>query len=354
MKPEKWKKAIVSKETKISEVINALNEAGTRIILICENKKQLIGVVGDSDIRRALLRNISLDDEIHTIMTKNPSVAYEWDSKDDILNLMKNQQKFEIPILNILNEVCDLKVINELLDAQPLNNQVVLMAGGLGTRLHPITKEIPKPLVPINGKPIIQILIDSLAKSGLNNIHVAINYKGHMIKDFLNDVSIDSNISFIEEKKRLGTAGALSLIENIPVDPMFVLNSDILTTIDYNKMLDFHNKNRNAMTVAVKREKIIIPFGVIEIENERVQSVHEKPEQFYFANVGVYIINPELISLIPEDQYYDMPSLINKALEYNKRIGSFLVHEYWKDIGKHDELEKAQVDIIEKLGHFYN
>jgi dTDP-glucose pyrophosphorylase/predicted transcriptional regulator len=337
-------KYLISIESSIQDAIASMNESSKRIALVVDSQKTLLGVITDSDIRRLVLSHTPLTDLVRDTMIQKPIIGFSWDTDQEILNLMKEHDIYQIPILDNLNRVVELKTINNILSQEKntINSSVVLMAGGLGTRLYPITQSIPKPLVPINGKPILRIIIDNLMEKGFSKLHVSINYKGEMIREELKRDLKYSSISYIEESERLGTAGALSLFEEKFTEPLLVQNADILTTLDYQSMLKFHNENNNAITIAVRREKIQIPYGVVTLDGSTVKKIQEKPEQYYFANVGIYVISPDILKRIPFNQYYDMPTLIEDCLNDGVHVGSFPVHEYWADIGQIDELEKAR------------
>lgn len=344
-----FKKSIVSQTATIKEVISCLNTGNTRIVLVTDKEYILKGVITDSDIRRAVLNHISLDSPLSLIMKTKPIVVYYWQSDAEILNLMQEHNIYQIPILDDLHKVIGLKAINDILSHKQdvCKSAVILMAGGLGKRLYPITKDIPKPLVKVNGKPILRIILDNLQDKGFSDIKVSINYKGEMIRNELKRHLRYEKVDFLEESVRLGTAGALSLLEEKPTQPFLVQNADILTTLDYASMLRFHSENNNSITMAVRREKISIPYGVVEINNCQVSTIKEKPDHYYFANVGIYILSPSILSKIPYQQFYDMTTLIEDCLNEKMKVGSFPVHEYWTDIGRPAELEKAQLESKE-------
>jgi dTDP-glucose pyrophosphorylase len=344
-----YKKSIISQEATIQEVISCLNKSNSKIALVTDKELTLKGVITDSDIRRAVLKNIPHDSPLNFIIKTEPIVSYSWQTDSEILELMKKHNIFQIPILDDLNKVIGLKVINEILSQsqEDIENSVILMAGGLGKRLYPITKDIPKPLVPVNGKPILRIILDNLQDKGFFNIKVSINHKGNMIRNELSRYHRYQSVDFLEESIRLGTAGPLSLLKNTPKQPILVQNADILTTLDYASMLRYHSENKNAITMAVRREKISIPYGVVQIENDRINSIQEKPDHFYFANVGIYIISPEVLQKIPSQEFYDMTTLIEECVKDDIKVGSFPVHEYWTDIGRPDELAKANLESKE-------
>ncbi len=345
MKKQGWKKTVVSPETPIFEAIRVLNEEHFEIVLVSDTDGNLLGIVCDPDVRRAVLNRVPMESPVSNIMVKKPVVAFKSNSDREIMELMKRTSAHQIPVIDFKGKLCGLKIITDYLAPRPIENKVVLMSGGLGTRLRPITESIPKPLVEVNGKPILFILMDSLMDAGFQDITLSINYKGEMIKNAVaGQVRYQNAVSYIEETRRLGTAGALSLLEERPLNSLFVINSDIITALDYKAMMDFHRACDNDITMAVREEKYQIPYGVVQVEGSKVTQIQEKPEQKFFINSGIYLIKPEVIDLIPKDQYFDMPSLIKKALGLGLHVGSFPVHEYWMDIGRPTELQKARDD----------
>lgn len=338
-------KICVNKDLSIEKCVKVLNDGHCRIVLVVDDSQRLLGVVADSDIRRAILNKISLETPISEIMVKNPIVASIGMEDTEILSLMKRTKCYEIPLLDEKHIVVGLQTLDGLIGLEP-KAEVIIMAGGLGKRLLPITKNVPKPLVLVGGKPILFILIDKLINAGLKKITLALNYKADAIKDAIAAIPSYTNlVDFIEEEQRLGTAGALSLLKKTPVDPVFVMNADLLTAINFRAMLQFHETNQNQITMAVRTEEYQVPFGVVNLEGTRVVDIVEKPVYSYFANAGIYILQPEILSLVPNNSFYDMPNLIADAIKAGKQVGSFPLHEYWLDIGRPDELQKAQQDF---------
>ena len=221
------------------------------------------------------------------------------------------------------------------------------MAGGLGTRLRPLTQDTPKPLLKVGDKPILQTIIESFAKYGFEDIVISVNYKSHMIKDYFGDGSqFGVKISYIDEDKRLGTAGALSLLNDKPKEPFFVMNGDLLTNVNFEKFLDFHTFENSIASMAIREHEFQIPYGVIQTNGAKITDIKEKPIQKFFVNSGIYILSPQTLDYIPKDEFFDMPTLFNKLIEDNKNVLSFPIHEYWLDIGRMEELQKAQSEYF--------
>lgn len=221
------------------------------------------------------------------------------------------------------------------------------MAGGLGTRLRPLTQDIPKPLLKVGNKPILETIIKNFANHGFVNITISLNYKGEMIKDYFGDGSnFGVNIDYVEENMRLGTAGALSLIENKPNEAFFVMNADLLTDVNFSHLLDFHSFSNSDATMCVREYEYQVPYGVIEVEESNVTSIVEKPIQKFFVNAGIYVLSPKVFDYIPKNEFYDMPTLFNTFIEKEKRVISFPIHEYWLDIGRMSDFEQAQSEYF--------
>ena len=338
-------KIFVSEYLSITKAIKALNDGHLRILLVVDAAYKLLGVIADPDIRRAILRGVSFDLPVSTIMIKEPVVAFIDMSEKEILAMMQVSKCYEIPILDQNRKVIGLRTIDSFIPTK-IESEVIIMAGGLGTRLKPLTDVIPKPLIPIGGTPILFVLLNRLISEGFNKITLSLNYKGELIKEAVKANPIyEGRIKFVEERKRLGTAGALSLLDSLPNSPFLVMNADLLTQINFRSMLHFHEIENNQVTMAVREETYQVPFGVVNVDNGHVMGIQEKPIYNYFANAGIYVLSPNILELVPQNSYYDMPDLINEALSIGYQIGSFPIHEYWLDIGRHDELEKAQKDI---------
>lgn len=333
----------------IRSAVQVLNDGHQRIVLVVDDEERLLGVVADSDIRRAIIGGVSFDLPVSRIMTTSPVVAPDTLSDREIVTLMKTTTCYEIPVVDGSRKVLGLKKIDSLV-AQERSTEVVIMAGGAGTRLNPITESVPKPLIPVGGTPILFILLDHLLAAGLDGITIALNYKADQMREAIAAVPrYAACVRFVEEQERLGTAGALSLLEKPPVEPFFVVNADLLTTVDFTAMLSFHQAAGNQITVAVRDKELEIPFGVVELQGTRVLKIREKPVQSFFVNAGLYVLEPSVVPLVPRNGYCDMPDLINAAIAGGMQVGIFPIHEYWLDIGRHSELRQANEDVASVL-----
>lgn len=337
-------KICVSPGASIRQAVQVLNDGHQRIALIVDRERRLLGVLADSDVRRSILNGLSFDQPVSEIMVREPVVAFSGMSDHAVLSLMQSTKCHEIPVLDDQRKVVDLKTIDMLVTDEPAA-EAVIMAGGLGTRLMPLTENLPKPLIPVGDKPILFLLLDQLIAAGFDHIYICLNYKAEMIRESVLGVpSYARLVHFVEEKERLGTAGALSILPETPSTPFFVINADLLTKIDLKAMLRFHNMEGNNMTMAVRKEKYQIPFGVVKFQDGEVLGIEEKPVQNYFTNAGVYVLDPAILELVPANTFYDMPNLINDAVAGQKQVGIFPVHEYWLDIGRRGDLERANED----------
>jgi len=334
---------LLDEKATIKQAFETIDKGALKIAIVVNKNKQVIGTISDGDIRRALLKNYTLDDSIENIYFKTPFLANQNDSKQHIIKEAISRQLYQVPVVDKNNYLIDIVDIAKALKTRKRKNKVILMAGGLGTRLHPLTLDTPKPLLKVGDKPILQTIIEKFASSGFEDIILSVNYKANMIKEYFKDgKELGVNISYIQEEKRLGTAGALSLLEDIPKEPFFVMNADLLTNIDFENFLDFHMIQKSLATMAVRDQEYQIPYGVVTTQDSKILSIEEKPTYKYFVNAGIYLLSPEVLKYIPKDTFFDMPTLFDTLIKEQKNILSFPIHEYWLDIGRMEELQKAQ------------
>jgi dTDP-glucose pyrophosphorylase len=345
--PEHLRPLVVSADLPVIEAIQKLNDAHKRIILAVDDDGRLEGVVTDSNIRHAILNRVDFQRPIREIMADKPVTALPDTPNETILTLMQETTAYQIPIVDADRRLRDIVFLDELLRGRPQQSSrlAVVMAGGLGKRLKPLTDDTPKPLLQVGGKPILFVVMDGLISQGFDRIVVTLNFKADMIREAVAaEERFCGIVEFLEEKKALGTAGALSLLPQRPDSSFLVLNGDLLTKVAADEMLRFHALEKNAITVAVKEENFVVPYGVARLEGTRIVRMDEKPEYSYFLNAGVYVVNPSVLDHVPQDQFVDMPDIVDDALARNMRVGCFPVHEYWLDIGMHSQLERANAD----------
>lgn len=340
-----WRALSAQPETPILRVLETLDRGSQGSIVVIDHSDHLLGFVTDGDIRRALLRQVDLQAPISEVMNVNVITAPMNTPVPHLVSLMEQHEVSHIPLVDDDNHLVDLACLNELTRPNHHENWVVIMAGGLGSRLQPLTNEVPKPMIEIGGKPILEIILDSFIDEGLRHFYISVNYKGESIEDHFGDGSQKGcHIDYLHEPNRLGTAGALSLLPHQIKHPIIVMNGDIMTRVNFKQLLNFHQREGAKMTVCVRKHTHTIPYGVVDVENSRLVSLKEKPTQNYFINTGIYVINPELIDLIPRNTYFDMPQLVEKLLAEQSAVATFPIHEYWLDIGQIEQLHQAELD----------
>ena len=333
---------VVKESTSIIEVLKIIDKSSKQLALVVDDSNKLLGTISDGDIRRALLKKISLNESVKNIYFKKPTIASINDSREEIINLCKIKKIYQIPIVDNEGSLIGIEVLNELISNEKKLNKVILMVGGLGTRLHPLTEKTPKPMLEVGKKPILLTIVEKFAEYGYTDIVMCVNHKANIIKDYFGDgAKFGVNIEYVLEDKRMGTAGALSLLKEKITEPFFVMNGDLLTKVNFEHLHDFHTANHSMGTMCVRDYDFQVPFGVVNIKNTKILSIDEKPLHKFFVNAGIYIFNPEVLQFIPKDQFYDMPTLFNKLIHENLKVVSFPIMEYWIDVGHIDELERA-------------
>jgi dTDP-glucose pyrophosphorylase len=332
----------IGEDATIREVIQIIENTERHIVLVVDKDEQLLGTITDGDIRSALLYGKSLEDPVKDMYSIKPVTATDNCSKEEVIKLCIEHKVYQIPIINNTGKVIRIDLLDELIVKKSYPNKVVLMVGGLGARLKPLTDNIPKPMLKVGDRPILETIILNFKKNGFKNIILSVGYKSEVIKDYFGDGScIGVNIEYVYENKRMGTVGALSLIKNKLNESFFVMNGDLLTNINFEHMLDYHLKNKSIATMGVREYDFQVPYGVVNMDGINIKSIEEKPVHNFFVSGGVYILNPEVLKYIPDDKFYDMPTLFEKLIDNKRPIISFHISEYWLDIGKINEFEKA-------------
>ncbi len=332
----------------IKEALQIIDVGAVKFAVIVKDNNFLLGTITDGDIRRAILDGKSLEDSIEDIYFRTPTTVTVKSTKEEIINICTSKKIYQIPVIDEHGHVIDIKILDELLKAQVQNNKVVLMVGGLGTRLRPLTEHTPKPMLKVGNKPILETIILSFKKYGFTNIILSVNYKSEVIKEYFKDGSkLGVTIEYIHEEKRMGTAGALSLMRDKLLEPFFIMNGDLLTNIDFENMMDYHLKNSAMATMGVREYDFQVPYGVVNVNGIDIENIEEKPVHNFFVNAGVYILSEEILPLIPNDEFYDMPTLFEKTIANKMKTISFPIREYWLDIGRIEEFKKANSEYHE-------
>lgn len=331
----------------IREALKVINNGAMQIGIVVDENNRLIGTLTDGDIRRGLLNNLELDDAIESIIFKTPTVANLNETKEKILQKALSKKLHQIPIVDDEHRVIGIKEIEDLVKPKAKPNKVVLMVGGLGTRLYPLTENTPKPMLNVGNKPILQTIVEKFAEYGFASIVMCVNYKSHIIEDYFgNGSEFGVNIEYVLEEQRMGTAGALSLLNSESNEPFFVMNGDLLTNVNFEHLLDYHTSQNAVATMCVREYDFQVPYGVVNIDNGEILSIEEKPVQKFFVSAGIYMLSPEILSMIPKNKFYDMPTLFEALIQSNKKSISFPIHEYWLDIGQIEEYERANSDYF--------
>lgn len=339
---KKLKGILISPNDSILSAIKIIDASALQIALIVDENRRLLGTVTDGDIRRALLRGIQMEEPVSRIMNPNPTVARINTGRGNILDQMRRKRLHQIPIVDDNGCVVDIELLDEILKCEERGNCVILMAGGLGRRLHPLTEDCPKPLLEVGGKPLLQTIMENFKEYGFHKFYISVNYKGEMIEGYFGDGSkMGVEISYIRENKRMGTAGAIGLLSIKPSEPIIVMNGDLLTKINFNQLLDFHFKNKAKATMCVREYKFQVPYGVVKMNKNRLVEIDEKPVHSYFISAGIYVLEPDVFDMIPKDIYFDMPSLFKKMIKHGYIVSTFPIREYWMDIGQIGDFEKA-------------
>jgi len=337
----------IQADVQIREVIRCIEMNRLKIVFVVDEDMRLIGSVTDGDIRRAILQGKKLDISVSAIMNKLPVVAHVNDSREKILELMiKNDHRY-IPVVDSETRIQRVETLADVMVKEEKEGWVFLMAGGFGKRLRPLTEDKPKPLLHVGNKPILESILETFIENGFKNFFISVCYKADMIKEYFGDGSRWAvNIQYVHEEEPLGTAGALGLLPETPKDPVIVMNGDILTKVNFNQLLDFHNSHKSLATMCVREYDFQVPYGTVEVNGHRVNKIVEKPVHTFFVNAGIYVLEPEVLTSITQNKYKDMPDLLDELRTTTDRVSVFPLHEYWLDIGRMDDFARAQADYV--------
>ena len=342
---------VTSLRATLREALEAITKNGRQAVLVAEADGRLAGMVTDGDVRRALLRGVPLDGAVADIMNPTPVTAPPGLGRAAAVELMLARSIRHLPLVDTGRRLVDVLFLEEQIAPPPLPTPAVIMAGGEGRRLRPLTEATPKPLIAVGGKPLIEIMIERLRRAGIGDITIAVHHKSDMIRERLGDGSrLGVRIDYAIEPKPLGTMGALTLLRDRLDGPFFVVNADILTKCDFRAMWDFHRDQENAaMTVGVSIHQVDIPYGEFTLHDGRVTRVEEKPRKEFPVNAGIYLVDPGAIEMIPAGEYFDATDMIRTLVDRGRVVAAHLIREYWLDVGRLHDLEKANRDIAEGL-----
>lgn len=337
-----WRKTILSATANLREAIDCMNASSLRIVLIVNDRGELDGTISDGDIRRGLLKGLTLYSSIDSVIHRGALVVPPTMGRDMVFQMMVANRIQQIPVVDEQQRVTGLHVWDEIATPPMRLNRMVIMAGGKGTRLRPFTENCPKPLVAVAGKPLVEHIIERAKLEGFSDFVLAIHYLGHMIEDYFQDgENLGVNINYLREDAPLGTAGALSLLSPLPDEPFIVTNGDVVTDIRYGDLLDFHTRHMASATMAVRSHEWQLPFGVVQTQGVDIVGFEEKPIDRSHINAGVYVLSPHALSELERDVVCDMPTLFERLQARDLRTVAYPMHEPWLDVGRPDDLEKA-------------
>ncbi len=337
-----WKQIAVRPDQTIREALEAIDKGGVQIAIVADEEDHLRGVATDGDIRRGILKDLNLDAPVGSIMNEDPITARRQEDRQSLIDTMRARQIHQIPLVDGEGRIVGIEVLDDLLEPEARPNPVVLMAGGLGTRLRPLTEDCPKPLLEVGDKPILETILEGFIAHGFHRFYLSVNYKAGMIEDYFgNGEDWGVDISYVHEEKRLGTAGPLSLLPERPDETMIVMNGDLLTKLNYAHLLDFHREHGAVGTMCVREHETQVPYGVIETDDQYMKGIEEKPTEHYFVNAGIYVLEPETLELVPENEFFDMPDLFESLIEEGREATVFPVREYWQDVGRENDFRRV-------------
>jgi dTDP-glucose pyrophosphorylase/CBS domain-containing protein len=336
---------IIAPEASISEAMAQLDKAATGVLLICDKVRHLLGLLTDGDFRRAILQRKRLSEPCATIASSHPITSPISVSSSEALRIMKEHDISQLPVVDSEGKVQKLILSKDIVPNRELALSAVVMAGGFGTRLLPLTENIPKPMLPVGGRPLLELTIAQLRRAGIKNVNVTTHYLPETISDYFGTGEMFGvRLNYLQEEHPLGTAGGIKLLKQFD-DTMLVINGDVLTGAPFGAMLDYHRAYHADLTIGVRKYEVQVPFGVVECEDVHVKALEEKPSLSFFINAGTYLIEPAVRDFIPAGQRFDMTELISKLIEAGRIVVSFPIMEYWLDMGRHEDYAKAQQDV---------
>jgi dTDP-glucose pyrophosphorylase len=334
-------------QASIHDAILAIDEGAVQMAFVVDESEVLLGTITDGDVRRGLLKGLTLAAPASEIMNTSFRWVREGAPPREARELMRRELLHQVPVLDGHGRIVELVLLDDLFLHKPIDNWVILMAGGRGQRLHPLTHSQPKPMVDVGGRPLLEAILATCIKEGFQTFFISVNYLKQQIIDYFGDGSAwNVDVRYLEEEQPLGTAGPLGLIPSRPYEPVIVINGDILSRVDLPGLLRFHREHGAAATLCVRAYETQIPFGVVMVDGIHMQSFEEKPVLTHFVNAGVYVLNPEILDLLPSGQPFDMPQLLALAKDSGQNVAVFPIHEYWLDVGTPSALDQAKGDWL--------
>lgn len=343
-----WERTLITPETILRDALDLIDKAGSQIALVVDVDRRLLGTLSDGDMRRALLRGVSLDEQVHSAMHRNPTVATHDEDLQSVVAHIRRLGLHHMPRVDRDNRVVGLTLLDDVMLVQPRDNWVVIMAGGLGTRLAELTRDTPKPMLKVGSRPLLETIVRGYADQGFRRFYFAVNYKSEQIEAHFGDGSaLGIEVRYLREQQRTGTAGALSLLPERPTLPFIVTNADLLTKEDHCGMVDLHAASGADATMGVRPYEMQIPFGVVQEREGRILGIEEKPTQVFTVSAGMYVLSPQVLDLVPSGQFFDMPSLFEVMVREGLHTRCHRIDGYWLDIGQLRDYERANVDFAD-------
>jgi dTDP-glucose pyrophosphorylase len=343
-----WEQILIGPTVPLRDALETIDKAGTRMVLVVDETRRLLGSLSDGDIRRGLLRGLTLVDPVTSAMHLGPTTADAGEGRQAILARMRKLGLYQMPVVGPGDVVVGMETVDDLLTTPARDNLVINMAGGRGMRLAELTQETPKPMLKVGSRPLLETIVSNLALQGFSKIHLAVNYKAEQIERHFGDGSaFDVEISYLREDRPMGTAGALSLLIKKPDQPLIVTNADLLTREDLGHMLDRHVEANAHGTMAVRNYEMQVPFGVVRESESGIEAIEEKPIQRFVVSAGMYVLSPQVLELIPHQQAVDMPALFDLMMRHGMQTRCHHIDGYWLDIGRMADYERANLDFAE-------
>ncbi len=341
-----WEQTLIGPDGSLREALDVIDRAGSKMAMVVNADRRLLGTLSDGDIRRGLLQGLTLSDKVAAAMHRNPTCVPENGNRQDILATMRRLVVHQVPIIDASGFVVGLGTIDDFLAAEERDNWIVIMAGGIGSRLKELTVDTPKPMLKVGSQPLLETIVRGYSENGFRKFYFAVNYKAEQIENYFGDgARFGVSVKYLRERDRMGTAGALSLLPEVPELPLIVTNADLLTRQDYGSMIDKHLQSGADATMAVRDFEMQVPFGVVRERGGQIEEIEEKPIQRFVVSAGIYVLSPAAIRLVPPNQLFDMPTLFQKMAQTGMSTRCHFVDGYWLDIGRLSDYERANVDF---------
>lgn len=343
-----WERTLVSPQTGLREALAVIDRAGSQMAIVVDEQRRLLGTLSDGDVRRGLLRGLTLADPVSDAMHRNPTVAGHTEDRHTILATMRRRGLHQMPLIDDDRVVVGMERVDDFLNTPARDNWVVIMAGGLGSRLEQLTRDTPKPMLRVGSRPLLETIVRGYAAQGFRRFYFAVNYKAEQIEAHFGDGSnFGVDIRYLREECRLGTAGALSLLPETPRLPILVSNADLLTKEDFGHMVDAHAQADADATMAVRDYEMQVPFGVVREDQGRILGLEEKPVQRFTVSAGIYVLSPQVLELVPRGRFFDMPALFDATVQRKLKARCHRIDGYWLDIGRMPDYERANQEFSE-------